>query len=139
MTDAMQTIREALEYAKVLYIRATLEYMPCKLYDDAIAALSTIDSLAVTPSEDDPCKGCIPPSMDFCGTLSKCPKPVQDDGKVETCKWYPQVSDEDDSDAYYESGCGFGFHFDDLESLESIKFRYCPKCGKLIEEATNGQ
>jgi len=45
-----------------------------------------------------------------------------------SCKWYRQSEDDGHG---YESDCGFGFTFYDGEAIES-PFKYCPKCGKLI-------
>lgn len=47
--------------------------------------------------------------------------------KKETCKWT-----FNDCHGYYDTSCGEGFHFDDDRLTKKIKF--CPYCGKSIEE-----
>lgn len=41
----------------------------------------------------------------------------------------------DDIHDFYETACGESFYFTD-DGLKENKFRVCPYCGKVIEEAT---
>ena len=45
-----------------------------------------------------------------------------------TCKWT-----YDENYYYYETECGNVFQFDS-EGIEENQFKYCPYCGKFIEE-----
>lgn len=50
-----------------------------------------------------------------------------------TCKWKLQDEDEAfDSDKYYETECGQSFYF--THGLKDDEYKYCPYCGKKIEE-----
>lgn len=52
----------------------------------------------------------------------------------ETCKWELQNEDEAfDGDRYYETACGQAFSFFEGSKIDN-EYKYCPFCGKEIEE-----
>jgi len=48
---------------------------------------------------------------------------------AQTCRW-----EYDENDCYYKTDCGHSFQFSHDEN-EFAVFKYCPYCGKLIEES----